>query len=178
MRSSTISARVFILSSLISSLAIVAGCNGTTVPDDTTVDGGVGLDGSRPGDGSIPGDGARATEASVVFDGSLRYPDGALVYDAHFDGGDGSTTDGAIDGSSGDTGASELDAYEDVTLDGANRGVDAARNIEAGAPDVSFVIMCGGSICPPESFCCPSSGICAPFECPECCPGGPIPPHP
>lgn len=182
MRSSSIYARIFV----VSSLAVLAGCNGTTVTDDSAVDGGVGRDGARSGDGSISGDGSRASdgasEASVVFDGSQRYPDGALVpdaaFDAHFDGGDGSTTDGAIDGSRGDTGASALDANEDVTLDGANRGDDAARNIEAGAPDVSFAVMCGAVICPPASFCCPSSGLCAPFECPECCPGGPIPPHP
>jgi hypothetical protein len=115
----------------------------------------------------------------VVFDGSQRYPDGALVPDSSLDAAfDGSATDGAIDGSSGDSGNSALDAYEDVTVDGASRGDDAARNIEAGAPDVSFVVMCGGLICPPASFCCPSTGICAPFECPECCAGGPIPPHP
>lgn len=167
-------------------IGFLAGCS-VSVPDldDQSIDG-------------ARRDGASTLDGRASLDAG-RYPDGAPI---RLDGAppprigdaslgdvallDGAAMDGALDASidaGGRDAMFEAGRFETgPAWDGAHYTLDGRvplRETGVFVPDTSpGGIACGGGICPQGFTCCPVTGMCVPFGCPECCMIGPPPPPP
>jgi hypothetical protein len=79
-----------------------------------------------------------------------------------------------------DASSDALDIWDGLSIvDAPYPDVRVSLDAMLGRPDaVGGGVPCGVGMCAEGLTCCPLTGMCVPFGCPECCSGGPPPPLP